>query len=363
MGPVWFCGPSGALIEFHSLAGMYECQKFYTINLNCRRYEVSPSNSNSIARATPWRTRPGTQQPAGDEIEGEAVQSARRTLTPTHPAGMASRESAEIGVKSLLECPISLELSNDPVTLLESGITYDRASLSESLQRYPDLEPTTGQRFGQPLHFVANSTLRRIVELVRADTEASTHPHVSAPCASAIKALLLCPLSQKTIEDPVVVHESGVVYDRKALCAALVKQPDMASVTGQRLTPPVKFTPCITVRNLIRLLHGESQLRIESGGSWTPPASTRNGQGDPPGAPARVRGASTRPILDPPPAVPAALHPPAPPVAAVPAPPAAAAAAPAGRPPDAPAAAELIGGALTLLLFYYLFVFVAWLFQ
>jgi U-box domain len=276
----------------------------------------------------------------------------RRTLTPTHPAGMASRESAEIGIKSLLECPISLELCNDPVTLLESGITYDRASLSESLQVYPDLEPTTGQRFGQPLHFVANVTLLRIVALVRADTEASTHPHVSASCASAIKAHLLCPLSQKAIEDPVVVHESGIVYDRKELCAALLKQPDLASVTGQQLKTPVKFTPCITVRNLIRLLHGEGQLRIESGGFWTPPVSTRNGQGDPPGAPPRVRGGggSTRPILDPPPAVPAALRPAAPP------------AAPAGRPPDATTVADLIGGALALLLFYYLFVFVAWLF-
>jgi U-box domain len=243
-------------------------------------------------------------------------------------------------IEALLECPISLELLHDPVTLLESGITYDRESLRESLRRYPDLEPATGQRFGRPLDFVASVTLLRIVGLVRAATEPSEPQHVSARIASAVKALLVCPISHQTMEDPVVVHDSGIVYDRKSLCAAHMRQPEHEPFTSQRDGHAVKFTPCITARNLIRLLHGETQLRIDKDDFRTPPVATRRGAGDPPGAPTRVRGGGGTRQLTSPLAIPAALRPPAAP--AIMEPRAVSAAAPAAAAAPAPPAVPAV---------------------
>jgi U-box domain len=70
--------------------------------------------------------------------------------------------AADMDMDSLL-CPISGEPMQDPVTVAESGITYDRKSLCASLLRYPDLDPATGQRFDGPLHYAPSILARRMV--------------------------------------------------------------------------------------------------------------------------------------------------------------------------------------------------------
>lgn len=48
----------------------------------------------------------------------------------------------------------------DPVTLVQSGQTYDRASWCESLLQYPTLWPKTGQHFDQKLSYINNYDTR-----------------------------------------------------------------------------------------------------------------------------------------------------------------------------------------------------------
>jgi U-box domain len=159
-------------------------------------------------------------------------------------------------IKSVLACPISLDLMDDPVTVHESGITYDRESLDDSLRLYPDLEPSTGQRFGHPLHFTADVAVLQILELVRHDDNFE-----SIESQNALKSLLLCPISLEVMEDPVMVHESGMTYDRKSLCTQLLLLPEREPFTNQKYEHPLHYTGSITMRKLVALLCGESKLR------------------------------------------------------------------------------------------------------
>jgi WD40 repeat protein len=73
-------------------------------------------------------------------------------------------------VKSRLVCPISLVVMKDPVTLVESGVTYDRRSICRSLLLYPALEPTTGQRYDRPLRYTPNRIVRDMVIMMYGDS-------------------------------------------------------------------------------------------------------------------------------------------------------------------------------------------------
>ena len=44
-------------------------------------------------------------------------------------------------------CPITLEVFRDPVTLAQSGITYERAALEDALARQPGVDPETNKEF------------------------------------------------------------------------------------------------------------------------------------------------------------------------------------------------------------------------
>jgi hypothetical protein len=63
-------------------------------------------------------------------------------------------------MKKRLTCPISLDYMQDPVTLVQSGQTYDKASLCESLLQYPNLCPKTGQHFDKKLNYIDNYDAR-----------------------------------------------------------------------------------------------------------------------------------------------------------------------------------------------------------
>ena len=60
-------------------------------------------------------------------------------------------------------CPITLEVFRDPVTLAQSGITYERAALEDALARQPGVDPETNKEFDGAPTIVANHTLRRLI--------------------------------------------------------------------------------------------------------------------------------------------------------------------------------------------------------
>jgi U-box domain len=82
---------------------------------------------------------------------------------------------ASSAVQECLVCPISGDIMRDPVTVMESGLTYDRESLCASLLAYPDLEPGTGQRFDRPLHYVPNIAVRQMIMAQHGDAYYQKH--------------------------------------------------------------------------------------------------------------------------------------------------------------------------------------------
>ena len=60
-------------------------------------------------------------------------------------------------------CPISLDVMEDPVLVLESGITYDHKHLCSSLLEHPDLEPVTRTHYDKMLNFAPNLTVRNML--------------------------------------------------------------------------------------------------------------------------------------------------------------------------------------------------------
>lgn len=75
--------------------------------------------------------------------------------------------------RCLLECPLSLELMQDPVTLYctgrqrTMGHTYDRQWLCESLLAFPNLDPKSNLRYhhhGQKLIYAPNVPLQKILK-------------------------------------------------------------------------------------------------------------------------------------------------------------------------------------------------------
>jgi len=81
--------------------------------------------------------------------------SFRKTLPP--------RMSNEI--EKMLTCPISHEPMRDPVTLVESGQTYDKESLCQALLHFPTLCPLTGQSFPGKLQYIDCLPTRQILTL------------------------------------------------------------------------------------------------------------------------------------------------------------------------------------------------------
>jgi Leucine-rich repeat (LRR) protein len=86
------------------------------------------------------------------------------------PASPPSGATTSTAVQDCLVCPISGDVMRDPVTVVESGITYDRESLCKSLLRYPDLEPCTGQHFDHPLHYTPSIAVRNLVMMQYGDS-------------------------------------------------------------------------------------------------------------------------------------------------------------------------------------------------
>jgi U-box domain len=80
---------------------------------------------------------------------------------PASPQRLGSESTS--AVQECLICPISGEIMRDPVSVMESGLTYDRQSLCASLLLYPDLDPAIGQRFDRPLHYAPNVAIRKLL--------------------------------------------------------------------------------------------------------------------------------------------------------------------------------------------------------
>lgn len=64
---------------------------------------------------------------------------------------------------SPLLCPISKDIMEDPVLLVQSGNSYDRKHLCQSLLSYPTLDPQSGMEYAKPLEYVDNVVVRSML--------------------------------------------------------------------------------------------------------------------------------------------------------------------------------------------------------
>ena len=90
---------------------------------------------------------------------------ARLVRAATGMERRARRDSEEC--PDDFKCSITLEVMRDPVLLVSSGITYERSSLMEALERRPGVDPQTNAAFDGPPVVAANVTLKRAIEAWR----------------------------------------------------------------------------------------------------------------------------------------------------------------------------------------------------
>ena len=102
-------------------------------------------------------------------VYDEEIMEAVRTLSLQECNRPKPPERQHSDVSVHLECPISKEIMRDPVTLVDSGHTYDREYLCRSLLAHPDLEPLTGTRYDRPLSYTDNIFARSMILRLKGD--------------------------------------------------------------------------------------------------------------------------------------------------------------------------------------------------
>ena len=60
-------------------------------------------------------------------------------------------------------CPISLDVMQDPVIVVQSGITYERALIEQAMRFNPCRDPATNQEWSEPLTLAPNVLVRKMI--------------------------------------------------------------------------------------------------------------------------------------------------------------------------------------------------------
>ena len=84
-----------------------------------------------------------------------ALSLAEQTSTP--------HSTQQTSIPHGFVCPITLDVMEDPVSVFESGIAYERMALEEALRHNPCLEPLTGKVYAKRLQYSPNVNLRQAI--------------------------------------------------------------------------------------------------------------------------------------------------------------------------------------------------------
>ena len=109
-----------------------------------------------LAAAIEARIRQEFEARAEQKAEARFAEKLKQAEAAAQPKGKAD------GVPDELCCPISFELMVDPVMLVASGQTYERANIKEWLETN-DTDPLTGDKLGDKTlrdNFFARSMCR-----------------------------------------------------------------------------------------------------------------------------------------------------------------------------------------------------------
>lgn len=91
------------------------------------------------------------------------------TLFITYEFHAAPRRRKSEAIGEFLTCPISCDIMRDPVTLVQSGHTFDRESLCQWLLIHPTRCPYTNVDYGVKLQYGDNIVIRQLLTLYKGD--------------------------------------------------------------------------------------------------------------------------------------------------------------------------------------------------
>ncbi|KAF4670947.1 WD repeat, SAM and U-box domain-containing protein 1 [Perkinsus olseni] len=110
------------------------------------------------------------------------------------------------------ECPITQELMTDPVTLVETGFTYERSALRNAFKRRPKIDPLTNAPL-RSQRVVPNRALKSAIETFTHATQHVPSTRKCVTCGSPVDASIdendgICHSCQELLLDA-IPRESG----------------------------------------------------------------------------------------------------------------------------------------------------------
>lgn len=143
--------------------------------------------------------------------------------------------------------------------LVRRGVVRDRQDCIDQLQEL-QMETRLDPKAAKALYDQELLEVVKLMSLQPANAGGAAQPSGNT-LEAQFHGLLICPISLQAFLDPVMVHETGVTYDRKFLCESLRHYPDLEPVWGKKFNRPLCYTENQTVRHLVALVHGESYLQ------------------------------------------------------------------------------------------------------
>jgi hypothetical protein len=154
---------------------------------------------------------------------------------------LKTRESVPPGTSDAFLCPISLEPMIDPVTVVETGQTYECAAIKSWFYTH-STDPISNVEL-RSKKLVPNIAVRKMLQTI--DEHAATEAHDS----------LLCPISLELMADPVILVETGQTYDRLTIESWLLTH-STDPITNIELRCK-KIVPNIAIRKMVQSRQAE----------------------------------------------------------------------------------------------------------
>eukprot|EP01043_Picozoa_sp_COSAG02_P041859 COSAG02_NODE_3509_length_6634_cov_2.750574_4_plen_527_part_00 len=154
---------------------------------------------------------------------------------------LKTQEPMHLGTPDALLCPISLEPMIDPVTVVETGQTYEHAAIKGWFYTHCT-DPISNIEL-RSKKLVPNIAIRKMTRTF--DKHTATEVHDS----------LVCPISLELMFDPVILVETGQTYDRLTIESWLLKH-STDPITNTELRSK-KMVPNIAIRKLVQSRQAE----------------------------------------------------------------------------------------------------------
>jgi len=108
-----------------------------------------------------------------------------------------------------------------------------------------------------PHHFCAEKDELCNEQLLQWALKVSLPPQSHPPRTDEIQDMLICPITQDFMRDPVILVKSGHTLDRESLCMCLLNKPTRCPVTNQDFGEKLQYIDSFIARKLLTLYLGD----------------------------------------------------------------------------------------------------------